>query len=429
MTIPAERIASERITTTACRLNDVLTALGFVAHERVSINTRATGDGFQSRLWTVGDLDQWEPPQDRDVWFGVNPVGRHVRTGRGTEADIRRVRALFADLDVKPGKQFDALGQCYDAARLLGNRLGAAPAALVESGHGLQPMWRVGSPTGDSNVIDRNRSRDDWKLQYARWGSLVQKAARDAMWSPDGAQNSRSIDNVYNLDRVLRCPGSVNWKNPDAPVPVNAWLVESPGRVRAAGLVALLDGDRVGPLAPVRSVGARVATDLGEADAWIIEQPGADLDPAELRERPRGQVLWQYLDAARLVDVLDDPNGAHQAMTAKVLHAVLSAQEGRAGLVVALNNLSDAYVALMEARARGDRAGDVRSVATAEDDVRRAVVGAVARARARGKPVVPNVETWGPGRTTAKPQRVGRRHRPAYRPQYQPRARRRAHGH
>jgi hypothetical protein len=429
VTIPAERIASELITSHASHLCDVLTALGFAAHEQVSINTRKPGGRFESRLCRVADIDGWEPPQDRDVWFGVNPVGRHVRMGRGTEADIRRVRALFADLDVKPGKQFDALDQCYDAARMLGNRLGAAPAALVESGHGLQPMWRVGSPSGDSNVIDRDRSREDWKLLYARWGSLVQKAARDALWSPDGAQNSRSIDNVYNLDRVLRCPGSVNWKNPDDPVPVKAWLVESPGRVYATRLVNVLDASSVGPLAPVRVVGTRVATDLGEADAWIIEQPGADLDSADLRQRPRGHVLWQYLDAARLVDVLDDPNGAHQAMNAKVLHAVLSAQEGRAGLVVALNNLSDAYVALMEARARGDRAGDVRSVATAEDDVRRAVVGAVARARARGKPVVPNVETWGPGRATAMPQRVGRRHRPAYRPQYQPRARRRAYGH
>ncbi|UXA11807.1 hypothetical protein KXD97_28245 [Mycobacterium sp. SMC-8] len=405
----------------------MLVALGFAAHERVSINTRAPGGRFQSRLWRVADLDGWEPPQDRDVWFGVNPVARHVRSGRGTEGDIRRVRALFADLDVKPGRQFDAIDKCYDAARMLGNRLGVAPAALVESGHGLQPIWRVGSPSGDSNVVDRDRSRDDWKLLYARWGSLVQRAARDAMWSPDGAQNSRSIDNVYNLDRILRCPGSVNWKNADDPVPVKAWLVESPGRMRAAGLLNVLDGSSVGPLAPVRSVGARVATNLGEADAWIGEQPGADLEPADLRQRPRGQVLWQYLDAAALVDVLDDPNGAHQAMTAKVLHAVLSAQEGRAGLVVALNNLSDAYVALMEARARGDRAGDVRSVATAEDDVRRAVVGAVARARARGKPVIPNVEAWGPGRATVMPVRRTRRSWPRYRPQSRPRARRQGH--
>ena len=56
-------------------------------------------------------------PQDRDVWFGVNPVGRHVRQGRkGGEADITRVRALFADFDVKPGKSLDTLDQCDTAA-------------------------------------------------------------------------------------------------------------------------------------------------------------------------------------------------------------------------------------------------------------------------------------------------------------------------
>ncbi|MGU3653624.1 hypothetical protein [Mycolicibacterium sp. A43C] len=338
------------------------------------------------------------------MWFGVNPVGRHVTSRRGTEADVTRVRTLFADLDVKPGKQFDSVEQCEVAARSLAGQLDAEPVALVYSGHGLQPLWRISSPRGDSNFIDRDRSRDDWKAMYARWGSLVQDAARDTLWSPDGAQNSRTVDNIYELSRVLRCPGSVNWKNPDAPVPVETRVCVG-GRVRADGLVAVLDRAGVRSLAPVRAVGARVATNFAEADTWITEQDGADLDVAELQELPRHRALWQYLDAAELVDVLDDPNGAHHTMNAKVLHAVFSAQEGRAGLIVALNNLGAAYVALMVAREDGSRAGDARSVATAEDDFRRAVVGAVARARARGKPVVPNLDVWGSG----EPVRGGRR--------------------
>ncbi len=408
MIIPAELAAREPDSSTSYQLPDLLSALGFSAKERVSINTRAPGGRFLSTLYKVRELDGWTPPQDRDVWFGVNPVGRHVTSGRGTEADIVRVRTLFADLDVKPGKQFDTIDQCEVAARSLADQLNAEPVALVYSGHGLQPLWRVNSPSGDSNIIDRDRPRKDWKTTYARWGSLIQDAARDALWSPDGAQYSRTVDNIYDLSRVLRCPGSVNWKNPDAPVPVVTRLFAG-GRVRAADLAAALDRAGVGPLAPVRAVGARVATNLAEADTWIAEQDGADLDVAELRELPRHRALWQYLDAAELVDVLDDPNGAHHTMNAKVLHAVFSAQEGCAGLIVALNNLGAAYVALMEARADGSRAGDARSVATAEDDVRRAVVGAVARARARGKPAIPNVDAWGSGQPTDGPVRGGRR--------------------
>jgi hypothetical protein len=411
--LPAEVAAREPDSSTHYQLCDLLAALGFSARERVSINTRATGGRFLSTLYEVRELDGWTPPQDRDVWFGVNPVGRHVTCGRGTEADVTRVRTLFADLDVKPGKQFDSIDQCEAAARSLAGHLDAEPVALVYSGHGLQPLWRIISPPGDSNVIDQDRTRDDWKTTYARWGSLVQDAARDALWSPDGAQNSRTVDNIYELSRVLRCPGSVNWKNPDAPVPVETRLCVG-GRVRAADLVAVLDRAGVGPLAPVRAVGTRVATNLAEADTWIGEQDGADLDVAELLELPRHRVLWQYLDAVELVDVLDDPNGAHHTMNAKVLHVVLSAQEGRAGLIVALNNLGAAYVALMEARADGSRVGEARSVATAEDDVRRAVVGAVARARARGKPVVPDLDGWGSGEPTGSPVRGGRRNTAVY---------------
>ena len=189
------------------RLYDLLIALGFVACERVSVCTKLPGSPFVSDLKHVSALADWSPPTDRDVWFGVNPVGRPVRYGRGTEADITRVRTLFADLDVKPGKQFDTLDQCRRATRFLADDLGVAPVAVIVSGHGLQPLWRIGSPRGDSNVADRDRTRDEWKTIYGRWGAVVQAAAREAMWSPDSAQNLRTIDNVYDLSRVLRCLG------------------------------------------------------------------------------------------------------------------------------------------------------------------------------------------------------------------------------
>jgi hypothetical protein len=377
------------------QLYDLLIALGFPAHERVSINTALPGGAFTSTLYEVHELAGWSPPQDRNVWFGVNPVGRHVRYGRGTEADVTRVRTLFADLDVKPGKQFDTLDQCHEAARLLEDYLGVVPVAVIESGHGLQPLWRIGSPRGDSNVVDRDRTRDEWRAIYGRWGAVVQRAAQDALWSPDGSQSMRTIDNVYDLSRVLRCPESVNWKDPDNPVPVRTTLLEHRARVLLRPLVARLDRDGIDPLASVSPVAARVPTDLGEAREWVAAQPGAELDVAELQQLPPSGVLTQYLDPLAVVQLLADTGeGAHRTMTVKVLHAVYAAQEGRAGLVVALNNLRDAYLEVMEARGRGELPGEARSEATAAGEVYRAVVGAVARARARGKPVVPDVDGW-----------------------------------
>ena len=54
-------------------------------------------------------------------------VGPHVRYGRGPEADIARVRALFADLDVKPGKQFDTIDAVRRGFRDAWEYLGVAP--------------------------------------------------------------------------------------------------------------------------------------------------------------------------------------------------------------------------------------------------------------------------------------------------------------
>lgn len=368
-------------------VQDVLTALGFTARERLPICTRSPGESFRSRLYEVADLAGWCPPQDRDVWFGVNPIGRQVRQGRkGGEGDITRVRALFADFDVKPGKSLDTLEQCDTAAWTLADYVGATPVALIESGHGLQPIWRVGSPRGDSNVIDRDRSRDEFRETWWRFGAVAQDAARSALWSPDGAQNARTIDGVFNLDRVLRCPGSVNWKSPDEPVPVRTRLYAG-GPVGLCGLVARLDRDGVRPLAAVRPTDVTVETSWGEATEWVTRQPGARLDLDELRKLPASRVLGAYLDPVELLRVIADGDaGAHATMRDKVLHAVYSAQEGRAGLVVALNNIGSAYLEVMEARACGEMAGDCRPLPTAVREIESAVVGAVAKARGRAVP-------------------------------------------
>lgn len=371
-------------------LHDLLIALGYHAHERVSICTQLPGGRFESELHPVASLAGWTPPQDRNVWFGVNPVGRHVRYGRGTEADITRVRALFADLDLKLG-QFSMLWQCYEAELIMTGILGIDPVALIESGHGLQPIWRISSPRGDSNVVDRDRSRDGWKVIYQRWGAVVQQAARDACF-----MQHMCVDNVFNLDRILRCPGSVNWKRPDKPVPVRTKLFGHGAHIRPRHLVTGMDRDNIAPLAAVRTRVAGVPTDFGEAKEWIDAQPGATTELAELQQMPLHATLHEYADPWALVPVLDGPNGAHRTMIAKVLHAVYAAQEGRAGLVVALHNICVAYLEVMERRASGELTGDVRDAATATIEWQSAVRGAVAKARGRKVPRKPRCGLYPP---------------------------------
>lgn len=392
-------------------LYDLLVGLGFDAEERIPICSQSPGrkDQFRSELYAVGDLAGWSPPQDRCVWFGANPVARRVRKRhKGGEADITRARTLFADFDIKPGKCLDTLEQCYTAASGLADYLDTGPTALIESGHGLQPLWRVGSPRGDSNVVDRDWSRLQFRETWWRFGALALNAAREATWSVDGSQNLRTIDGVFNIDRILRCPGSINWKDPDNPVPVSMRLLGG-GRIRLRELVARLDRDGVQPLRRTRETVPGVPTDFEEATEWIEAQNGATADRAELDQLPRTRVLGAYLDPVQVADALaDGSDGVHATMRDKVLHAVYSAQEGKAGLVLALQTIGEAYLNVMAARAEGELVGEARDVVTATREWQNAVRGAVGKARGRK---LPNVSRWGAGMAECAVYGVGRKPR------------------
>ncbi|WP_425996231.1 AAA family ATPase [Tsukamurella sp. DT100] len=180
-------------------------------------------------------------PADADVWFSPNPLSLESGLSRkGGEADVERGVALWADLDVViPGlkdKGLASLAECGQVIEKLTAALGCAPAVVIESGHGLQPIWRV----RDAPLItDRAVA---WKTISARWEALVRQTA--ATVNPDA-----HVDSVFNIDRVLRCPGSTNWKFPDEPVPVRCYVSSGAGWLDVAELSATLpDADAAAPV-------------------------------------------------------------------------------------------------------------------------------------------------------------------------------------
>ncbi|HWS92874.1 MAG TPA: hypothetical protein VN306_10380 [Mycobacterium sp.] len=136
-------------------------------------------------------------PATADAYFGVNPVrGPARRKVRGTEADVTRLAALCADLDVKPGAcpSLDVAHTIIDDLSMLA---ADRPSAVVDSGHGLHPYW----PIGDGHVIggDVGPARATLK----RWGRLVVVVAE---------KRHVAVDNVFDLPRMLRIPGTYNNK-------------------------------------------------------------------------------------------------------------------------------------------------------------------------------------------------------------------------
>ncbi|WP_196250402.1 hypothetical protein [Rhodococcoides fascians] len=324
------------------------------------------------------------------MYFGVLPIARSVRRGRGTEADVTRVRAVWADLDVKNGS-LASLSECYAVTDLLSEWVGSPPSVLIESGHGLQPIWRIRStPTHPNRVAEHWPGSPGelwplqrWRTECARWGGLVALAAETVH---PGAR----VDSVYDLARVLRCPSTVNHKQSQAPVPVCTALNAAARGVTRRGLVNVLDSHSI-VAAPTTATVRGVPTAPREAVEWINAQPGALADATEMLALGRYRAMLDLLDYEGLVRLFstgtDDEGSAHHLMLKRVQHAVFRATEGSAGLVLALLFIERAYLEVMQLRRDGTVSGEGRADSVALQDYYRAVFGAVSRARSRETPL------------------------------------------
>lgn len=375
-------------------LSDLLAVLGHRDGDRLSINSKKEGQRFLSRIEHVASLAEWTPLPDRNVYFGVNPVRSGLPLGsRGKESDVTRVYVLFADLDVK-GDSLHSLDECREVVDGLSRMLGVNPTAVIESGHGLQPLYRIASPSSCSNVIAAapNRlDRDGWRELYARWHGAVHTQAQRVR---PGAK----VDSVYNLDRILRAPGSINHKAD--PIAVRTQLFPRSEALTWRAIREVFDRDDVQPIGGAARVQRpSIPTRMVEALEWIKAQPGATLTVDELMKMHPSRTLLNLADRSAMVATLVSGDGdeasVHSKMLRKIQHAVFSSCENKAGLALALDVIRDAYCDVMELRRAGLASGEARSDAEAVSEVERAVRGAVAVARARGNSPEPQRDSDG----------------------------------
>jgi len=194
---------------------ELLDLLGYQPDDTVTVCHRPPGDAFVP-TWTTASKapDVADDHTDSDVWFSVNGLLRRNGAGRGKVADVTRMSALYADLDVKPGGMAtrDAAGEVIAS---LSDRLGVRPVGIVWTGHGYQPYWAIDPDDPAARITDANRG--DMVALLRRFGRLVTHVA---------AMHGGKVDSVFDLARVLRVPGTVNHKAD--PVPTE--LVVTPGR-------------------------------------------------------------------------------------------------------------------------------------------------------------------------------------------------------
>ena len=184
---------------------DCLDALGLADDDLLSVGLQLKGSGFEGPQMTVRalkdmDLSEWD---DRDVWVGLQPM-RRVVYGRGSSGDVVDLVAIYADLDIGADKLPNEEA-VWSVIEVLSAVLGAHPTYVTFSGHGFQPVWLVKSEGSQSSKLSAE--------VLAGWGQIVKEVAQE---------QGGTADSVFDAARILRVPGTTNWKDQDRPVRAKA---------------------------------------------------------------------------------------------------------------------------------------------------------------------------------------------------------------
>lgn len=166
----------------------------------------------------IDDAVDMQAANGMNVWFEVQPSKYTARGGGRSQAEhIVALSALYADIDFKDvSGSRPGMGGEHQAQELIDDltaALGLEPTAVVRSGHGLQPYWRLDGVVTDGELV----TTETLAALLFRWGLFVQHFA---------TAREGNVDNVYDLPRVLRVPGPDNIKDPSRPEETSVWFSE-----------------------------------------------------------------------------------------------------------------------------------------------------------------------------------------------------------
>ena len=277
----------------ALSFSGLLELLGLTEDEFIAVCHKPVDGSFSTDVVLAGHAASAvaSMPTRSCVWFTPNATAGPARSnqGRGREREVVHFLALFADLDVKKGA-FDDIAQAWKFIAVLSAIIGTRPSAVIYSGHGLQPIW----PVEDGHLSDEVR----WAWAYRlirQFGRLCTSAARSFC----GA----NLDNVFNMDRLLRVPGTLNLKDPSDPVMAGA-VADTGGPLTMEGIEEFLAAYGATELASDQPVGGEVVV---APDEWKFAERDCNYAQAMVSawnqesDRPKkGRHQWAMDRAVRL---------------------------------------------------------------------------------------------------------------------------------
>ena len=139
--------------------------------------------------------------EGRDVYFGLGlgPDGQADHHKRFKVSDVKAITALWLDADYglhDSGKKYP---ETSDDALALIRQIFLQPSLIVDSGGGFHVYWLLKEPWEFSDDDDKKSAQ---RLVSA-WQNMIQSIWRKAGFT---------IDSTKDLARVLRVPGTMNYK-------------------------------------------------------------------------------------------------------------------------------------------------------------------------------------------------------------------------
>ena len=188
---------------------DVEAALSFLDHIYENASDEGWLNLFHIDKQTGNRVTTWAPIHEvaqwgnklleiaprGDVWFSVAPRQEVLDEGRrGGVADCLNIPAFWLDLDVAGEvHKLPGLPKSYEEARQLVLSFELMPSAVVRSGYGLQCWWRLSESLDAADALDL---LERWQVTWDRLAGAA----------------GLHVDNVSNMDRVMRLPGTFNFK-------------------------------------------------------------------------------------------------------------------------------------------------------------------------------------------------------------------------
>jgi len=164
----------------------------------------------QEIVETREEFDEWVQHFQRikrNVFFGV----AKYKDGSSRKKDnVLAAKAFWLDIDCGPGKDYGSQAEALNALRDFCGSVGLPKPTLVNSGRGIHVYW----------TLEQEVTREEWEPVAKRLKEVC------------GTQGLRVDNSCVEIARILRVPGTMNFKGPQ-PIPVTVLHAGRPTSVHA----------------------------------------------------------------------------------------------------------------------------------------------------------------------------------------------------